>query len=1526
MVIRDPAVIACHLVRAVWDGAAANLKYVAQPLESDDSQGSAVQQFVSQSVHGHYCIVASHLSACQHVVRLIPTRIPGTEEDVNAVCENIAMEFGVGLPVRDLDGFPFAAAVEAVIQRFFPMFGINVLDESATTDAILPDDMSLRLRQLPLADLRAKVNHVSGMPRHGLEQTIFLSQKESSKSDKSIDALAQIVKGAHLAEFVNEITHMVKTNVATTDKILMDFFRNRSLEDKPYSCNLIPSHKLHSLFSLHLLAIRRARAQILGFKSACCALEASMLERLLLLRRISTIANVFVKDNQAFESIGQDSLSLPQDMMFTFQVDPLTGVTSVYSGRHAVVFSEALKQLERTDATLLNVCQISCANQISQPHARLHVLHDVWCAQAVFEEARFMLLRSMHELLMRCSSLASVEQSAENMNAVLDVQSHWDFNCDEQSYALLSVILQAQNMMMRSQMIDRILVAQVVVDRSLCREFASVLGALADDLDPEVFLQRMCGLRLSVDSSNDRSSSLAPGNVCVGDIGSGNTACRVFQLFSVLDDAVNCVCDLRHITSSAMEFAIAMEASRFALDSIRKVHVAHNLQQLPTLNHASVSSCSVLVLELCDNPALVTFICKTAGSTASFSKQKMGAAFESLRLRENLLDAAYRTSVLRDALAHLLHSCGISDVIKAEKSSFSVKPRKEREPAVVKSPIIDFAGANSASLSLCSNPLCTKLVGLSFESLEGLRDLTAEESENRCMETLRVCINCELSESYVLEALLTHSQLAVDAAWRSIACKEVASKSSASSFADGICDVKLPCNWAGGGLHGVLPLDAAVAAATVLYSREKIYFNATATLSFETPCNHEQALTVLHSLCAAVAFEADLPLLIAQCALQTSRLAMKLARLPPKCSPISAAFVEPRIKSPSPSNTQGFSERQTFSSQGDLLDIFVLPSILQWIKPVCNSAVVLNHYLCAIMSLSDLLSLVHIRGVIVSESSVSDAMVGFFHKIVTEIQDRKAKSTVAETAHLLQLRCHSWFVKHTILLKAARTIMLQHQDYKNASRLFTAILLIEKSNAVVGEEDVTTDDGGSQSILEHMHSRASLGFLDEEFVLTPFAERSMLGNEYSKIDFETASHLATLVKANDVFATMLQEFEYLRMQLAAVDVRDGLVSLKSGRPRPETKEQFQESTEIIENYVRQQLGVQMSNLTPEDFVVKLVSRTNVLLLRNYLLDIGAIYDKVSQFEAEIQAATKHHVQSNDDNTIQLQTVCGQLLMCLSHEKNDGEVSCGTKLVSSEELNHVLGDFALALSRQSVVASGSTLFTDLTQARANIENILIEQKVEELALRDISDRFSRLHSCRMLDKACAYLYKEHAYANQLHRLRKIIRSKTSSAEAAVESLFKPVVQELDSQNRTRRAALFRDCKDAMFAYSKTIAACFREAAVVASNCHIPGQRLARKPPTPFPEHAASQASSQVVYYSERLHPLEYPNLIKLLVAENASMEDELVCVRAFYWWKRMVASSHSVETIYRESAEKDKITKERFGTCHLFLMICVKSDT
>ncbi len=79
----------------------------------------------------------------------------------------------------------------------------------------------------------------------------------------------------------------------------------------------------------------------------------------------------------------------------------------------AVVFPEVLQQLDEMDATLVAVCQISCGDQKSQPPSRLHVMHDVWCVHAAFEEARFTLLRSMHELIMRCSSLAAVDRLHE---------------------------------------------------------------------------------------------------------------------------------------------------------------------------------------------------------------------------------------------------------------------------------------------------------------------------------------------------------------------------------------------------------------------------------------------------------------------------------------------------------------------------------------------------------------------------------------------------------------------------------------------------------------------------------------------------------------------------------------------------------------------------------------------------------------------------------------------------------------------------------------------------------------------------------------------------------------------------------------------------------------------------------------------------------------------------------------------------------------------------------------------------------
>jgi hypothetical protein len=1220
-----------------------------------------------------------------------------------------------------------------------------------------------------------------------------------------------------------------------------------------------------------------------------------------------------VKDNQAFESIDKKYISVNSNVMFTFEVDPVTGVMSVLNGHRAVVFPEALQQLDDTDATLVKICQISCGNQKSQPLSRLHVMHDAWCVQAVFEEARFTLLRSMHELIMRCSSLATVEQTARGMNNLLAARSHWDLSCDDQSYPLLSVMLQAQIMIMRSQMIDRTLVAQILTERSLCSELISVLGAQIDILDPEANLQRMCGLRMSSDNGSSRSCTLAPGHIGAGDIGSGNTACRVFQLFSILDDAADCVCDLRHITSSCLEFAVAMEASRFALDAMHRVHFEHHLQQLPTLDYASASSCSVRLLDICDNPVLMSFVCKSAGAVASDGfLAAMGAAFESLRLREALLDSAYRSSVLRRVLKTVLDSSGVAEAIKAERSGFSTKPRKEREPPAIKAPNIALAAPISGPLSLCLSPLSSKLCEVSFESLTGLRALASEKVANQGMETLRVALICELSEAYVLEALVTHSQLAIDVEWRNIACKQVMSKSKLSRAAFGSDDVKLPCNWAGGGLRGVFPSSSAISVATALYSRERILFNAMATLSFEAPAIHGQAVSALHLFCAAFVAEADLPLLIAQCALQTSRLAMKLTRLPPKCSPIIASFVEQKIKSSSQSATQIPDERRTFSSQGDLVDIFVLPSIFQWLKPVCNSATILNHYLCAVISLSDLLSLVHVRAVVVSESSVGDAMVGLFHKISTEISDRKTKCTSAELAQVLQLRCHAWLVKHTMLLKAAQTIMLQNDDYRNARRILTATFHIENRDGMLDSEDVTNDDGGSLSIVEHMHSRPSLGFLDDELVLTPFAERSMLGNEYTKIDFAANAHITSIVKSVNVVEIARQEFEFLRMQLSAVDVRDGLVSLRSGRPRPETKQQLLEATEIIENYVRQQLGVQMSDLGPEDFVVKLVSRTNVLLLRKYLLEIGGIYDKVSQFEAEIQAASENREQHGDVSSNELQAACAALLSCLSHQVDAGEAASGTKVVSASHLNHVLANFAHALFKQSLPSDNSSFLSDLSEVRARIDQLILEQEEERIKLNGLNERFLRLYVCQMLDKACTHIYKEHAYAKQLHRLRKVIDTKTSAVASHVQSIYNPVVKEIDSQNQTRRAGLFKDCKGAMVAYSKTISACFREASVVASNCHMPGQRLIRKPPTPFPDHAASQASSQVVFYSERLHPIEYPNLVHLLKMENTRMEAELVSTRAFLWWKRLVAINRSAATIDRDLAEKDKITKDRFG--------------
>jgi hypothetical protein len=48
-----------------------------------------------------------------------------------------------------------------------------------------------------------------------------------------------------------------------------------------------------------------------------------MLERLLILRRLSTSVAVFVKDNQAFEPIDHKNISVDSSVMFTFDVDPV---------------------------------------------------------------------------------------------------------------------------------------------------------------------------------------------------------------------------------------------------------------------------------------------------------------------------------------------------------------------------------------------------------------------------------------------------------------------------------------------------------------------------------------------------------------------------------------------------------------------------------------------------------------------------------------------------------------------------------------------------------------------------------------------------------------------------------------------------------------------------------------------------------------------------------------------------------------------------------------------------------------------------------------------------------------------------------------------------------------------------------------------------------------------------------------------------------------------------------------------------
>ncbi len=118
-----------------------------------------------------------------------------------------------------------------------------------------------------------------------------------------------------------------------------------------------------------------------------------------------------------------------------------------------------------------------------------------------------------------------------------------------------------------------------------------------------------------------------------------------------------------------------MEASRSAIDVIRRVHFAYNLQQLPTLDYAAVSNCSVQLLGMCNDPVLMAMVCKSAGPIASdVFIAGMGAAFASLRLREALLDTTCRSSVLWNVLKNLLDSSGVAEAIKTERSGFSIKP------------------------------------------------------------------------------------------------------------------------------------------------------------------------------------------------------------------------------------------------------------------------------------------------------------------------------------------------------------------------------------------------------------------------------------------------------------------------------------------------------------------------------------------------------------------------------------------------------------------------------------------------------------------------------------------------------------------------------------------------------------------------------------------------------------------------------------------------------------------------------------
>jgi len=131
---------------------------------------------------------------------------------------------------------------------------------------------------------------------------------------------------------------------------------------------------------------------------------------------------------------------------------------------------------------------------------------------------------------------------------------------------------------------------------------------------------------------------------------------------------------------------------------------------------------------------------------------------------------------VRNVLTNVLDSSSVSEAIETERSAFSTKPRKEREPPVFKAPTIALADQTSGPLSLCASPLCSKLAEVTFESMAGLRALVSDIGETPGMQTLRAALECELSGAHVLEALVTHSQLAEDVERPNIACKQVAAK------------------------------------------------------------------------------------------------------------------------------------------------------------------------------------------------------------------------------------------------------------------------------------------------------------------------------------------------------------------------------------------------------------------------------------------------------------------------------------------------------------------------------------------------------------------------------------------------------------------------------------------------------------------------------------------------------------------------------------------------------------------------------